>query len=116
MSTQRFLVIGARAGLHLFRLHGLHRRAGVERDFNRGAQYKAHDPNGRIAWKYVSCLVLANEYLDVHGGYFKGAVTQNIPMIAWPCFRVPISRFCYLPKGKTTASPAPAYYKSQELD
>jgi hypothetical protein len=91
---------------------------GVERDFNRGAQYKAHDPNGRIAWKYASCLVLANEYLDVHGGYFKGAVTQNIPMIAWPCFRVPISRFCYLPKGKTPASPALAYYstnKSQEL-
>jgi hypothetical protein len=88
--------------------------------------YKAHDPNGRIPylehikllWKYTSCPVLANEYIDVHGGYFKGAVTQNIPMIAWPCFRVPISRFCYLPKGKTTGSPALAYYstnKSQEL-
>jgi hypothetical protein len=64
--------------------------------------YKTHDPNGRIHYlehikllrKYALCLGLANEYIDVNGGYFKGAVTQNIPMIAWPCFRVPISRFC----------------------
>jgi hypothetical protein len=87
-------------------------RAGVERDFNRGAQLQDSRPNGRIhylehiklLWKYASCPVLANEYIDVHRGYFKGAVTQNIPMIAWPCFRVTISRFCYLPKGKTTGS------------
>jgi hypothetical protein len=58
--------------------------------------YKAHDPNGRIPylehikllWKYASWLVPANEYIDVHGGFFKGAVT-NIAMIA-----VPILRFC----------------------
>jgi hypothetical protein len=63
--------------------------------------YKAHAPNGlipylehiKLPWKYTSCLVPANEYIDVHGGFFKGAVT-NIAMIAWPCFRVPILRFC----------------------
>jgi len=48
--------------------------------------YKAHDPNGRIPyfehikllWKYASPLVPANEYIDVHGGYFKGAATQRL--------------------------------------
>jgi hypothetical protein len=48
--------------------------------------YKAHDPNGRIPyfehikllWKYALPLVPANEYIDVHGGYFKGAATQRL--------------------------------------
>jgi DNA invertase Pin-like site-specific DNA recombinase len=32
----------------------------------------------------VISMTQPDEYIDVHGGYFKGAVT-NIAMIAWPC-------------------------------
>jgi hypothetical protein len=86
---------------HATYLHGLHRRARLKGVLTEARNYKAHAPNGRIPylehiklpWKYTSCLVPANEYIDVHGGFFKGAVT-NIAMIAWPCFRVPILRFC----------------------
>jgi hypothetical protein len=48
--------------------------------------YKAHNPNGRIPyferikllWKFASPLVPANEYIDIHAGYFKGVVTQRL--------------------------------------
>lgn len=48
--------------------------------------YKALNPNGRIPylehinllWKYASPLVPADQYINVHGGYFEGAVSQRL--------------------------------------
>ncbi len=48
--------------------------------------YKAHDPNGcipylehiNLLWKYISPLVPADQRINVHGGYFEGAVSQRL--------------------------------------
>jgi hypothetical protein len=48
--------------------------------------YKAHDPHGHIPylehlnllWKYVSPWIPADKRINVHGGYFDGAVTQRL--------------------------------------